>query len=524
LQVFPNVQVFTRIVAENGALSFDPSTRIERQLAEPPPPQFMRALEERRVSPLSAGEIIVATHEPHQATVLDVIRELGMASQLIFNKGSVMVLPSGVDKGTGLAFVLEELGLSPHNVVAVGDAENDHAFLQRSEFAAAVQNALPLLKQRADWVTEGEASEGVVELIDELVSSDLARFEPSLVRHHLLLGTTAQGAEFRIPPYGTNILIAGPSGSGKSQTTTALLERIIASGYQSCLVDPEGDYEELDGALNVGEVDKAPSLDEVLKLLKKPSEHVVVNLLGVPLADRPAFFASLLPRLQELRTRTGRPHWILVDEAHHLFPSSWDPAPLNVPQNLGSLVAVTVHPASVSPALLKTMKLVLAVGTDPAATLGAFAEAVGLPAPGWLPPEKAEARENEVVAWWPGSGTGAESVEVTPAARVHRRHRRKYAHGDLGPDRSFYFRGPHEKLKLRAQNLVMFLQIADGVDEPTWLFHLRRGDYSRWFRSDIKDEDLARSVEQIEQSAKGNADETRSLVRRAIEERYTLPS
>src|SRR5437763_1621565 len=42
-----------------------------------------------------------------------------------------------------------------------------------------------------------------------------------------------------------------------------------------------------------------------------------------------------------------------------------------------------------------------------------------------------------------------------------RRHRRKYADGELPPDRSFFFRGPNGKLNLRAQNLQMFLQIAE---------------------------------------------------------------
>src|SRR5690242_2049980 len=188
LEVFPDVRHFTRIVAENGAVSYDPATRTKRCLDEPPPPEFVAALEERGVTPLSVGEVIVATHEPYQTTVLEVIRELGMGHQVIFNKGSVMVLPSGVDKGSGLLTVLEEIGLSPHNVVGVGDAENDHAFLHRCEVAVAVQNALPLLKQRADFVTAGEASQGVVELVDELVATDLARLEGTLLRHHLLLG------------------------------------------------------------------------------------------------------------------------------------------------------------------------------------------------------------------------------------------------------------------------------------------------------------------------------------------------
>src|SRR6266446_10126510 len=51
------------------------------------------------------------------------------------------------------------------------------------------------------------------------------------------------------------------------------------------------------------------------------------------------------------------------------------------------------------------------------------------------------------------------------------RHSRKYAEGELGEDKSFYFRGQEGSLNLRAQNLVLFLQIAEGVDDGTWLYH-----------------------------------------------------
>jgi hydroxymethylpyrimidine pyrophosphatase-like HAD family hydrolase len=524
LAVFPDTKPFARLVVENGAVVYDPATRTKRRLAEPPPAEFVAELERRGVAPIAVGEVIVATREPHQATVLSVIHDLGMGHQVVFNKGAVMVLPSGVDKGTGMLAALEEIGLSPHNVVAVGDAENDHAFLQRAEVGVAVQNALPLLKQRADMVTEGAASLGVVELIDEIVASDLARLEGSLLRHYFLLGKVAGGGDFTIPPYGTNVLVAGPSGSGKSQTTMALLERIIGAGYQACLVDPEGDYGELEAAVSVGETDKAPSLDEVLQLLKKPSEQVVVNLLGVPLTDRPAFFGLLLPRLSALRTSTGRPHWILVDEAHHLLPSSWVPASLALPQSLGSILIVTVHPNQVSPAILTTIEIVLAVGPNPESTLQQFCEATGQAPPVLEVGDGEEPKDGEIVAWSPITRAPPTRVEVVPAGSVHRRHRRKYAQGDLGPERSFYFRGPHGKLKLRAQNLAIFVQIADGVDEPTWLFHLKRGDYSRWFREHIKDLGLSRQVEQIEKSTQAPAATTRALVRRAIEERYTLPA
>jgi hypothetical protein len=101
---------------------------------------------------------------------------------------------------------------------------------------------------------------------------------------------------------------------------------------------------------------------------------------------------------------------------------------------------------------------------------------------------------------------------------------RKYAEGELGPDRSFYFRGPADRLNLRVQNLDLFVQIAEGVDDETWLHHLRRGDYSRWFRDAIKNEDLAQEAAAIEQAPGGSAADSRALIRSAIERRYTLPA
>ena len=102
------------------------------------------------------------------------------------------------------------------------------------------------------------------------------------------------------------------------------------------------------------------------------------------------------------------------------------------------------------------------------------------------------------------------------------RHRRKYALGELGEDKSFYFTGADGRLKLRAQNLMLFLQIGEGVDDETWAFHLRRGDYSRWIRSAIKDDDLADEIQVLENSTL-SVDESRKRVRAAISARYTAP-
>ena len=195
---FPRLEIFDRVVAENGALLYRPETREEMTLGAPPPPEFVAELRRRGVDNLSEGKVIVATWEPHDHTVLDLIHEMGLEYQVIFNKGAVMVLPSGVNKAFGLRAALKELGLSSHNVVAVGDAENDHAFISICECAVAVANALPALKKHADLVTEGQQGKGVTELVELLLQNDLTEID--LGRHEIPLGNTEQGEEVRIPP------------------------------------------------------------------------------------------------------------------------------------------------------------------------------------------------------------------------------------------------------------------------------------------------------------------------------------
>jgi len=173
-RVCPRLDLFSRVVAENGAVLFDPRTARERLLAGPASTTLAEALRRRRVAPLSVGRVIIATREPHEATVLDTIRELGLEHDVIFNKGAVMILPSGMNKSVGLRAALAELGIARHRVVGVGDGENDHSFLAFSGCAVAVANALPSLKAEADLVTQLPDGAGVTELIDRLIADDLA--------------------------------------------------------------------------------------------------------------------------------------------------------------------------------------------------------------------------------------------------------------------------------------------------------------------------------------------------------------
>lgn len=518
--ICPDLELFDRVVAENGGLLYRPAKRQQQLLASAPPKEFVKALRERGVAHLSVGQTILGSVRPYETVVIQTIRDLGMELQVIFNKDAVMVLPAGVNKATGLKVALKELELSPHNVVAVGDAENDHAFLDLCECSAAVANALASLKKHADVVTSAEEGRGVVELIDELLADDLRQRGKQLTRHQIVLGRRPNGRSVCLSPYGTVALIAGPSGAGKSTATTGLMERLAAKGYQFCLIDPEGDYQDIEAGVVLGDTGHAPSVEEVQQLLRQPKQNVVVNMMSIPLTDRALFCTRLLGRLQELRTQTARPHWLIFDEAHHVFPADWSGAELALSRHLETALFLTIHPRELSPVVLEQINTVLVVGQEPEQTLAEFATAVGRTPPLWA---AARLERGEVLAWMLGPRLREPFVvKVEPSHMQHRRHSRKYAEGLLIPERSFYFRGPQEKLNLRAHNLFLFLELAEGVDEDTWLYHLRRGDYSRWFRDQIGDETLAEETEEVEGQDDLSAAESRERIAAIVQRYYTL--
>jgi hypothetical protein len=263
----------------------------------------------------------VATVEPYETIVLETIRELGLERQVIFNKGAVMVLPAGVNKASGLARALAELALSPRNLVACGDGENDHALLDSAEYSVATANAIATLRERADRVTRKTHGDGVLEVIADLIESDLARAPPERPRRTLLLGRTLDGAQVSVATAGTAMIVAGPADGGRTALVAALLERLCAAGYQYCLFDTRGAYPRLARAVVFGSAERAPDGAEVLAALDKPDLQAVVSLAGVGRAERAGFVAGLGRKLAALREGTGRPHWIAFDDAHEAFPT-----------------------------------------------------------------------------------------------------------------------------------------------------------------------------------------------------------
>ena len=189
-------------------------------------------------------------------------------------------------------------------------------------------------------------------------------------------------------------------------------------------------------------------------------------------------------------------------------------------QLTGNSLLITPHAQLVVAEVLSGVDIMIAVGQEIPETVGALANVLDVAPPPDLPRSM---EDGEALFWEPRSGHLPRTVRVQRSEVDRRRHDRKYAEGELGEERSFYFRGPTGALNLRAQNLMIFLQIADGLDGETWLYHFKRHDYSRWFGEMIKDEDLAREAASIEDAGDQPIEQGRKAIRAAVEARYTLP-
>ncbi len=400
------LHLFAYVVAENGALLYDPKTDTATPLADRPPDSFVAALRARGVERISVGRAIVATWEPWETVVLETIKDQGLELQVIFNKGAVMILPAGLNKASGLLAALKKLGLSAHNAVGIGDAENDHALLALCECGVATANALPKLKEAADFVTTGERGAGVTELIQGLLKDDLASREPELTRRHMLLGVDASDQEVRIPPYAQNILLTGETGSGKSESAAALLESLSEWKYSFCVVDCDGGYETINGAVALGTRDRAPSIEEILKLFRSPDQSGVIHLSGLPQDEQKKFIDALLPQLRDLLARTGRPHWLVIDS---------EKTPPEGGAVAASLLQIASRPQQLSAQALRAVNLLLVTGHSPEQRLQEFCRRAEIPCPAVDP---VTLRTTEALAWRPQARNAAPfRLKIKPRGR-----------------------------------------------------------------------------------------------------------
>ncbi len=524
--LFPKVnEMFDAVVAENGAVLYFPERRDIKVLGDPPERALVEALQKRDVK-ITLGSSILASWVNFAEPALAAIQDAGVERTLVFNKGAMMLVPGGITKGTGLLQALVSMGRSPHNTVGIGDAENDHAFLALCECAVAVADAVPALRQRADYVTRAPSDRGAVEFIEEHLLNDLREIIPGIARHQFQLGETDDGTPATIAVHGSNLLIIGPSATGKSTITGVLVERLVETGRTFCLLDPEGDYQtlaELEGVVVLGgKAEHAlPTPEELNQLLRHPRTSLVLNLSAMSLAEKVAYGTKALATVSTVSNATGLPHWLIIDEAHHIMPADGSSAAEWLQRRHDALCLVTLSAEELTTTALTQINVLAStrVTTFEAglrALLGDRASRLRPAAEGQLEPGEA------ILAQLGTPGYRAVKFRVARRRIVHRRHVRKYVEGELSPERSFYFRGEKGELNLRAANLIRFCELAEGVDDATWAYHLGRGEYSAWVGRRIKDPELAREIAAVENTQDLSPADSRRLILQAARRRYAV--
>lgn len=164
------LDLFDRVVAENGAVlstnSFL-SYRLSSNWIK------IRSALLQEIGP-GCEKVIVSMGREKARMIEGMLRDLGGLSEasIQVNKDRAMVIPRGVDKGTGLNQVLSSLGLSQRSTVGFGDGENDVALFKATGYRVAVANSVPALAEIADYVTQREDGEGVCEAVNKIWGSD----------------------------------------------------------------------------------------------------------------------------------------------------------------------------------------------------------------------------------------------------------------------------------------------------------------------------------------------------------------
>jgi hydroxymethylpyrimidine pyrophosphatase-like HAD family hydrolase len=487
-------------VLENGAVAVIDGTA--RALAMPVDAALFDALADHGV-PHRRGQVLVAVDGEHAATVLKVIGELGLDCQIVRNRDSLMVLPAGVTKGTGLRVVLSELNLSAHNTIAVGDAENDLSLFGIAEVGAAVVNAVPSVREHADLVLDAEDGDGVASLLTGPYLSGARRLCPQ--RWWIDVGTFDDGTPVEIPGSQARIFIGGPAGSGKSYLAGLMAERWILAGYCVLVIDPEGDHNELQTLNKVQVVDARrylPEPTDLVNTLLRPNNSIVLDMSGLAERDKPDYLHRLRTTVEAYREHHGFPHWVIYDEAHllgNLQSARW--------VRRAGYVLSSFAPASLPAEEITGADVVLELTKDEASS--------GVTSKKLL---RATARFGS---------EPARSFTIADRHTTHVRHRHKYADVSLPAERQFYFRSVEGQHLAPATTMYGFGAAIRQLDPQALRYHLERGDFSRWLDGTIADKEFAAHVaaweDELLAHEAADLERIRHRLIKGVEERYLNP-
>jgi hydroxymethylpyrimidine pyrophosphatase-like HAD family hydrolase len=499
-------QVFDLIVAENGAVLYNPHTDEMRLPFGEVPDDLVDTLAQLGI-PLWRGIAIAGTTLPYDDAVWVASRELGLAVHVETNRNEVMLLPPGASKGAGLLHLLQNEGLSPRNLLAFGDAENDRSLLQAAEVKVAVANAVEGVKAIADHVTPEVGPGGVANFIERYLLDGKPFDFPIRSAHRFSLDAAAKVSLNAHDLVDREILIAGGSGYSKSWLACRLADGLISGGYQLLGLDPVGDLCELRrhaSCLSLGR-EEVPAINLIVQLLAETDMSLVLDLSRVPTPEEQVLYTTgLLRRVLETRRRLGKPHWILIDEAQDLLGGRDNPARLPLLQSFESfgVCLVTWQPSHLDQAVLERMHGFVLTRhrlSHEVDCLSRLLASRGLDVTG-LPDHLGQLGEGQALIWGltPSANDALAPLKFGAGPRIfpgmHRLHR--YLEDRVASASQFYF---HDQTghTLPAGNLGELIDRVRTLDLGVVTFHFQRRDFARWIREVLHDETLARWLDRL---------------------------
>lgn len=514
------------VVAENGAVVTFPESGYVTVNGPPPPDSLLAALSDDGIR-FDKGRVVVETAAADAPRVLDIVRRLELPLVLAFNRGRMMVLPQTISKATGVRQALEVLRLSPHNAVAIGDAENDHELLRICEVGVAVGWGSTALQRAADYVLPGDGPAAVAPYIRAL--SNRQRVPSPLQTHRQLrLGDGDDGRPLALAVRGRNVLVAGDPKSGKSWVAGLLSEQLILYGYCICILDAEGDYQSLEalpGVSVLGGVDPLPRPADLLRALRHADVSIVVDLSHTPAQEKLEYVQTVLPALATLRRHTGLPHRIVLDEAHYFLHDTNISKLLDL--DLNGYTLVSYRASRLHPQVLEASQAIIVTRESDLEEVRALFALC-----------RSCQTQSSVAEWetlFGSLGIGealvlpvtAEAegrirrVRLGPRLTPHVRHMAKYIDIPVTDSRAFVFWQDGALTGLRARTLREFAEAVERLPIAAIDGHLRRNDFSRWIGDVFGDYHLAGSVRDIESTyRKRNAREAPAELAQAVRNRY----
>lgn len=497
------LELFDAVVAENGAVLYYPGSAMIRDQGPPVPDRLLAELDRRGIY-YQVGRVIVGTGRGDEGAVKEALAAAGVTRDLIYNRAALMLLPAGVSKGSGVQQALRLMGLSPHDVLAVGDAENDLPLFDACGFSGCPGDSLPAVRERVDWVFPGAHGDGIAAAITEQILPDGLAVQHS-PRHRISIGwVAATSGPVTIPARGVNVLIHGDPHSGKSWLAGALVERLVAGRYSVCVIDPEGDYRVLAHLPGVTwtEVHEPGDVGRALDaLLRDPIASVVLDLSVLPHAAKVAVIERALRKAREIRRRIGRPHWTLIDEAHYSLHRGGVAADALDVRDRG-FCFVTYRPSWLREQVIRAVDVFVLARTTASEELAFLGSTLPAAASEGAGISEALARlprgEFLLVQRNREGPPSALTFVAAPRQTVHIRHLTKYVDSCVPPGREFLFRGPDGRTQASADSLHSFRRVVTTAPDELLAHHAERGDFSRWVRDVFADVELARQFRKVE--------------------------